>query len=444
MNEIAMFGTGYVGLVNGACLAHLGHSVRCCDIDARKIQMLREGKIPIYEPGLEAVVREAVRQGRLRFTTDMAEAVAESDLLFIAVGTPMGRGGAADLSHVRAAAEFIGRHLRGHKTVVVKSTVPVGTSRKVEGWIRAHMTDPAATFDVVSNPEFLREGSAVADFLNMERCIVGADREEAALAAAACFSPLGVPVHRTSRESAEMIKYAANAFLATKISFINAIANLCERLGADVEDVAEGIGADSRIGRAFLRAGIGYGGSCFPKDTRALLWMADAAGYDFALLKAVIRTNEEQKLLLLGKLNEAVGPLSGTTIGVLGLAFKPNTDDMREAPALDIVPALLAAGARVRVYDPAAMAEAAKAFGGRVTFAADAYDAISGCDACMILTEWPQFAALDLDEVRRRLRRPIVLDGRNCFSPEAMRRHRIVYYSIGRPPVANVSAEQYA
>nr|WP_276354006.1 UDP-glucose/GDP-mannose dehydrogenase family protein [Cohnella sp. YIM B05605] len=439
-----MFGTGYVGLVNGACLAHIGHSVLCCDIDDRKIGTLNAGRIPIYEPGLDLIVRSAVTEGKLAFTSDLAAAVERSDLLFIAVGTPMGHDGAADLRYVQAVAEFIGRHLRTPKTVVVKSTVPVGTSRKVERWIAGQMADPSVRFDVASNPEFLREGSAVSDFLNMERCIVGADREETIEEVASCFAPLDVPIHRTGRESAEMIKYAANAFLATKISFINAIANLCERMGADVEDVAEGIGSDSRIGRSFLKAGIGYGGSCFPKDTHALRWMAENAGYAFPLLEAVIRTNREQKFVLLGKLAEAVGSLQGTKIGVLGLAFKPNTDDMREAPSLDIVPALLGGGAEVRVYDPVAMEEARKAFGEEVTYASDPYEAIAGCDACLILTEWPQFLELDLDRVRELLKRPILLDGRNCFPPERMRRHFLTYYSVGREPVVFEPSEQYA
>jgi UDPglucose 6-dehydrogenase len=443
VKKIAMFGTGYVGLVNGACLAHIGHSVLCCDIDANKIKTLNSGQIPIYEPGLEKIVVSAMEQGGLVFTTNMADAVEQSDLLFIAVGTPMASDGSADLSYVQAVAEFIGRHLCSPKTVVVKSTVPIGTSRMVDQWIRSNLPDPSVRFDVVSNPEFLREGSAVSDFLNMERCIVGTDREEAAQAVASCFEPLDVPIHKTSRESAEMIKYAANAFLATKISFINAIANLCERFGADVEAVAEGIGSDSRIGRAFLRAGIGYGGSCFPKDTNALSRMAENSGYDFSLLKAVIQTNQEQKLVLLGKLSDAIGELRGATIAVLGLAFKPNTDDMREAPSLALIPALLKEGVRIRVYDPVAMEEARETLGEDVTYGRDAYDAITGCDACLILTEWPQFLALNLNKVRQLLKRPIVLDGRNCFSPDIMRRHRLIYYSVGRAPVVEVESEQY-
>ncbi|SFF28544.1 UDPglucose 6-dehydrogenase [Paenibacillus catalpae] len=439
MRTIAMIGTGYVGLVNGTCLAHIGHSVQCCDTNADKIEWLQQGRIPIYEPGLEAMVAENVAAGRLSFTSDMASAIEQSDLLFIAVGTPMAPTGAADLGYIQSVAEFIGRHLTAYKTIVIKSTVPVGTGRMVDSWIRANMQNPQIPFDVVSNPEFLREGSAVADFMKMERCIVGAIRPEAAQLVADCFEPLNTKTYFTTPESAEMIKYAANAFLATKISFINAIANLCERYGADVEDVAEGIGSDSRIGSAFLRAGIGYGGSCFPKDTHALNWMADQAGYNFGLLKEVIQTNEEQKYVLLKKLVQALGDLRGTTIAVLGLSFKPNTDDLRDAPSLALIPALIAAGASVRVYDPVAMSEARKWFGSDVNYGIGVYQTIAGCDACLILTEWREFITLDLEQVRQLLKRPIVVDGRNCYSLASMSGHGIEYHSIGRTAV---SAEQ--
>ncbi|MCM3630982.1 UDP-glucose/GDP-mannose dehydrogenase family protein [Paenibacillus glycanilyticus] len=444
MRKIAMIGTGYVGLVNGTCLAHIGHSVQCCDTNSDKIEWLQQGRIPIYEPGLEALVADNVAAGRLSFTSNMVSAIEQSDLLFIAVGTPMAPTGAADLGYIQAVAEFIGCHLTAYKTIVIKSTVPVGTGRKVENWIRENMPNPHIPFDVVSNPEFLREGSAVADFMNMERCIVGALRPEAAQAVADCFEPLGTRTYFTSNESAEMIKYAANAFLATKISFINAIANLCERYGADVEDVAEGIGSDSRIGSAFLQAGIGYGGSCFPKDTHALNWMADQAGYNFGLLKEVIQTNEEQKYMLLKKLVLALGDLRGTTIAVLGLSFKPNTDDLRDAPSLALIPALIAAGANVRVYDPVAMPEARKWFGSDVIYGTGVYQTISGCDACMILTEWREFITLDLEQVRQLLKRPIVVDGRNCYPLESMSQHAIEYHSIGRAAIhVELSENQY-
>ncbi|WP_116192340.1 UDP-glucose dehydrogenase family protein [Paenibacillus taihuensis] len=440
MRTIAMIGTGYVGLVNGTCLAHIGHQVQCCDANLDKIELLQQGSIPIYEPGLEALVAENVTAGRLSFTSDIASAIEQSELLFIAVGTPMSETGAADISYVRAAAELIGRHLTVSKTIVIKSTVPLGTGRNVENWIRMAMPDPHIPFDVVSNPEFLREGSAVADFMKMERCIVGAIRPEAAKLVADCFEPLGTRTHFTSPESAEMIKYAANAFLATKISFINAVANLCERYGADVEDVARGIGSDSRIGSAFLRAGIGYGGSCFPKDTHALSWMADQAGYEFGLLKEVIHTNEEQKYMLLRKLVQALGDLHGTKIAVLGLAFKPNTDDMRDAPSLALIPALVAAGAHVRVYDPVAMTEARKWFGNSVEYGTGVYQTISGCDACMIVTEWNEFTSMDLNQVRQLLAKPIIVDGRNCYSPAIMQEHQIEYHSIGRTATVNTEA----
>lgn len=443
MANIAMFGTGYVGLVNGACLAHIGHRVYCCDVDRDKIEMLQEGRIPIYEPGLEEIVKDSTERGKLVFTSDLALAIRCSDILFIAVGTPMSPTGAADLQYVQSVSEFIGRHLHAPKTIVVKSTVPIGTGKRVEEWIRDNRADPSVEFDVVSNPEFLREGSAVSDFLRMERCIVGSGNAEAANRVADCFRSLDVPVHRTSRESAEMIKYAANAFLATKISFINAIANLCERLGADIEDVAEGIGSDSRIGHAFLRAGIGYGGSCFPKDTRALSWIAESSGYDFELLKAVIGTNERQKFALLDKLRAALDGTDNPTVAVLGLTFKPNTDDLREAPSLSLIPAMVAEGYKVRVYDPVALEGAKDKFGDLATYGNDAYETIEGCDACVILTEWQEFLDLDLEKVRGLLKRPILLDGRNCFSLDTIRQHGFHYYSIGRAPIAEVTAQQY-
>lgn len=435
MSKIAMIGTGYVGLVNGTCLAHIGHSVQCCDTNKDKIELLQQGRVPIYEPGLSDLVIENVDSGRLTFTSNIASAIQESDLLFIAVGTPMGPTGAADLSYVQGVAECIGRHITSSKIIVVKSTVPVGTGQMVDNWIRANMNDQHIKFEVVSNPEFLREGSAVSDFLNMERCIVGSINTEAAQIVADCYEALGMHTFLTSRESAEMIKYAANAFLATKISFINSVANLCERFGADVEDVAEGIGSDSRIGRAFLRAGIGYGGSCFPKDTHALSWMSEQAGYDFALLKEVMNTNKEQKYMLLRKLSHVLGDLCDKTIAVLGLSFKPNTDDMRDAPSLAIIPALISSGAHVRVYDPVAMSEAYKWFGNEVAYGDGMFDTIMGSDACVILTEWQEFVSIDLVKLRQLLKRPIVIDGRNCFELDRMRQHGFEYHSIGRAAI---------
>jgi len=442
MRNIAVIGTGYVGLVSGSCFAEVGNRVICCDVDERKISLLQSGVVPIYEPGLEEMVARNKEQGRLHFTTDVGAAIEASDIIYIAVGTPMSETGEADMRYVMSAAKKIGEHLNGYKIIVNKSTVPVGTGELVREVIQANTLAPWAAFDVVSNPEFLREGSALSDCMNMDRAVIGSDSAEAASVIAELHAPFHTRIFKTDLESAEMIKYAANTFLATKISFINAIANICERLGANVSDVAEGMGMDSRIGGKFLQAGIGYGGSCFPKDTYALAHIADKSGYEFELLKSVIRTNQKQRMLVVDKLREAVGSLSGKRIAVLGLAFKPNTDDMREAPSLTIVPELLRAGASVRAYDPIASDAASRLLPCEVLYADSVEEAVSGCDACVILTEWSDVVGMSLAQVRTLLAKPIVIDGRNCFSLDEMEREGFVYYSIGRRPIGAVNAER--
>jgi UDPglucose 6-dehydrogenase len=435
MRNIAVIGTGYVGLVSGTCFSHIGNKVTCCDIDEQKIEGLKKGIIPIYEPGLEELVKANVAEGRLDFTTNIAQAVQEAEIIYIAVGTPMSPTGEADLKYVVAAAQTIGEHLNGYKVIVNKSTVPVGTGRLVERIVREHLKDPSLEFDVVSNPEFLREGSAIADCMNMERAVIGARTDRAANIIAQLHEPFETNLFITDVESAEMIKYAANAFLATKISFINAIANICERVGADVTQVAAGMGMDSRIGSKYLQAGIGYGGSCFPKDTHALVQIAEKAGYDFQLLKSVIATNDRQRLVIIDKIEELLGDVEGKTIGILGLAFKPDTDDMREAPSLTIIPKLLSKGARIKAYDPIAADEARKHFGDSIRYEDDPYETIKNCDVCVILTEWQQVKSLDLDRAKRLLKQPVIVDGRNCFEPKMLRKKGFTYASIGRSVV---------
>lgn len=438
--QIAVIGTGYVGLVSGTSFAHAGHEVICCDVDHVKIERLKVADIPIYEPGLDVMVSENMRQGRLQFTTDVEQAVQRADAIFIAVGTPMADTGEADLSYVRAAAKMIGKAMNGYKIVVTKSTVPVGTGRKIAEWILEEA--PHAHFDVVSNPEFLREGSAVYDSLNMERVIIGADRASAADHIAELYAPFDSVIVKTTLESAEMIKYAANAFLATKISFINAIANLCERMNADVEEVARGMGLDSRIGHRFLQAGIGYGGSCFPKDTYALHHMSEEAGYTFSILEAVIDTNRQQRLIVLDKLQAALGSVEGKRIAVMGLAFKPNTDDMREAPSLTIIPELLRMGAQIQAYDPVAAAEAAKYLGDSILYCDSVYEVVQQCDACLVLTEWDTIVNADWSVLKMSMNSSIVIDGRNCWSLEEMKQLGFYYDSVGRETVISSAPEQ--
>ncbi|GLX67330.1 UDP-glucose 6-dehydrogenase TuaD [Paenibacillus glycanilyticus] len=442
MRKITVIGTGYVGLVSGTCFAEVGNRVICCDVDQRKIDLLNDGIIPIYEPGLEEMALRNKSEGRLLFTTEVGEAIEASDIVYIAVGTPMSETGEADMRYVMSAAKKIGEHLNGHKIIVNKSTVPVGTGELVREVVQANKKYPWTSFDVVSNPEFLREGTALSDCMNMDRAIVGSDNPEAAEQIAQLHAPFNTRIFKTDLESAEMIKYAANTFLATKISFINAIANICEKVGADVEDVAKGMGMDSRIGEKFLQAGIGYGGSCFPKDTYALAHIADKSGYDFELLKSVIKTNQRQRFVVMDKLRETLGGLAGKQIAVLGLAFKPNTDDMREAPSLTIIPELLKQGALVRAFDPIAAEAARRMLPADIAYMDSAELATAGCDACVILTEWNEVLTMDLAKVRDRMKQPIIIDGRNSFDPKAMEEQGFVYHSVGRRPVNQLGAER--
>ena len=433
--RVAMIGTGYVGLVSGACFADFGHIVTCVDKDASKIERLKNGIMPIYEPGLDALVASNVAAERLFFTTDAAEAIKDADAVFIAVGTPSRRGdGHADLSYVYAAAEEIAGLMDGFTVVVTKSTVPVGTGDEVEDIIRK--TRPDGDFAVVSNPEFLREGAAIKDFKIPDRVVVGTEDERARQLMRELYRPLFLnetPILFTDRRTSELIKYAANAFLAVKITFINEMADLCEKVGANVQEVSRGIGLDNRIGRKFLNAGPGYGGSCFPKDTLALSKTANDVGAPVRIVDTVVEVNKARKKAMADKVIAAMGgDVKGKTIGVLGLAFKQNTDDMRDAPSLDILPALMAAGAKVRAYDPEAMTEAAHLLEG-VDFATSPYDAIQNADAMVIITEWDQFRALDFDRVKAALNTNIVVDLRNIYSPEDMAARGFAYTSIGRP-----------
>jgi UDPglucose 6-dehydrogenase len=430
--RIAMIGTGYVGLVSGACLSEFGHQVVCVDKDADKVASLRAGGIPIYEPGLDEVVAANVKAGRLSFETDIAAAVKGAGAVFIAVGTPSRRGdGHADLSYVFAAAEEIAAALTNYAVVVTKSTVPVSTSRKVEEIIRK--ANPKAEFDMASNPEFLREGSAIEDFRRPDRVVVGCDTDRARDVMREIYRPLYIsetPIVFTSRETSELIKYAANAFLATKITFINEMASLCEKVGGDVQDVARGIGLDGRIGGKFLHAGPGFGGSCFPKDTLALVKTARDMGAPSQIVEAVVAVNDARKVEMAKKIEAAFGGVKGKTIAVLGLTFKPNTDDMRDAPSLVIVPHLQAAGATIRAYDPEGRKEAAKHL--TVDFRDNAYDTLDGADGVVILTEWNEFRALDLAKVKASLKRPLMVDLRNIYRPAQMAQAGFRYISVGR------------
>ncbi len=432
--KITMIGTGYVGLVSGACFAEFGPHVRCVDLDTAKIERLRRGEIPIYEPGLEALVAKGVQSGRLSFTTDLASAVADADAVFIAVGTPSRRGdGHADLRYVEAAAADIARALTGYTVVVTKSTVPVGTGRRVAQIIRE--TNPTADFDVASNPEFLREGSAIPDFMRPDRVVIGAETERARSVMQSLYRPLYLletPVVMTTLETAELTKYAANAFLATKITFINEIADLCEKVGANVQDVARGMGLDGRIGKKFLHAGPGYGGSCFPKDTIALVRTAQEYGSPARIVETVVQVNDRRKGAMASRVMTAAGgSVRGKTVGVLGVAFKPNTDDMRDAPSLAIIPALQDAGANIRAYDPAAMHEATPLLPG-VTWCADAYDAAQGADVLVLITEWNEFRALDLERIGAVMRAKVLVDLRNVYDAAEVRASGFAYSSVGR------------
>ena len=434
--RITIIGTGYVGLVSGACFSEFGVSVVCVDKEEAKIARLRRGEMPIYEPGLESLVAANVAAGRLSFTTELKPAIAGADAVFIAVGTPSRRGdGHADLSYVFAAAEEIGGALTDYTVVVTKSTVPVGTGRQVAAILRR--VCPGGQFDVASNPEFLREGSAIEDFMHPDRVVIGADSERAQAVMRQLYRPLYLietPMLFTDIETAELIKYAANAFLATKITFINEIADLCERVGGDVQDVAKGIGLDGRIGRKFLHAGPGFGGSCFPKDCRALVRTAHEAEAPLSIIETVVQANERRKRRMADKIIAACGgTLAGKTIAVLGLTFKPNTDDMRDAPSLEVLPRLAAAGAVIRAFDPEGMAEAQKLMP-NLTYCNDAYETMVGAEALVLLTEWNEFRALDLVRVGQLLVNPLVIDLRNIYQPQEMAAAGLYYISVGRLP----------
>ena len=430
--KIAVVGTGYVGLVTGTCLAETGHEVACLDVDASKVATLRAGGIPIYEPGLEELVRRNVKELRLSFTTSYPEALTDAEVAFIAVGTPPGETGEADLSHVLVAAEQIGRHVTRPAIVVNKSTVPVGSAEKVQELLSRVARHPC---EVVSNPEFLKEGAAIDDFMRPDRVVVGAASERGRAVMAELYAPFvraEQPIVFMDVRSAELTKYAANAMLATRISFMNEIAALCERLGADVDQVRRGIGSDRRIGQPFLFPGVGFGGSCFPKDVRAVMTMARHVGLDFDLLRAVERVNERQKRWIVEKATRHFGGLAGKTFGVWGLAFKPKTDDMREAPSVAIVEGLVGAGARVRAHDPVASAVAARIFEGRVELVQEPYAAAEGVDALCLVTEWSEFRQPDFPRLRERMRQPVLFDGRNVWDAAKARAAGFTYYGVGR------------
>lgn len=426
--RIGVVGTGYVGLVTGACFADLGHEVTCVDVAAEKVEKLRGGQIPIHEPGLDEVVARGLEAGRLRFTTDLGTGVRFAQFVFICVPTPPAEDGSADLSHVEEAATDIASHIGEYKVVVNKSTVPIGSSRLVERIIRQRL--PAQIeFDVASNPEFLREGSAVFDFMHPDRVVIGTRSERAAGLLTELYRPLGAPLIVTDPATAEMIKYASNAFLATKISYINAIANICDAVGADVKEVALGMGYDARIGFEFLKPGPGFGGSCLPKDSRALIRVAEEHGYDFHILRGVLEVNEAQHRVIASKLERLVGGLAGRTVGAWGIAFKPNTDDVRDSPALAVIRDLLGRGARVRAYDPV-VGEGLTPPG--VERAPGAIEAAEGADALLLLTEWNEFRWLDFARVRDVMARPVVVDARNFLDPHLLRQLGFIYEGVGR------------
>jgi UDPglucose 6-dehydrogenase len=430
--KVAVIGTGYVGLVAGACFAESGNDVVCVDKDEAKVRTLKRGKMPIYEPGLEELVRRNRSEGRLSFTTTLPKSVRDSSIIFIAVGTPQGEDGSADLKHVLAVAHDIAKAMNGYKVIVDKSTVPVGTSERVREVVRRATTHP---FSVVSNPEFLKQGAAIDDFMKPDRVVIGAEDARAQEMMLELYSPFtrtGAPIMVMDCASAELTKYAANAMLAARISFMNEVANVCEAVGADVDHVRKAIGADRRIGTAFLFPGCGYGGSCFPKDVQAMIRFSSDKNYQFKILEAVEATNKAQKMRLFTKIKKHFGGLKGKTIGVWGLAFKPKTDDMREAPAIPLIEALLASGVTVQAYDPEAIKVARGIFGNHITYAASNYDALKGADGLAIVTEWNEFRRPDFTRMRSLMRTPTIFDGRNIFTPDEMKQSGFTYYSIGR------------
>jgi UDPglucose 6-dehydrogenase len=430
MRKICVIGVGYVGLVTGTCFADLGHQVTCVDVDKSKVEKLRAGKMPIYEPGLEEMVRRNAQANRLDFTVSYEEGLTDAEFAFIAVGTPQGSGGEADLKHVRSAAQSIAQTMKHPLIIVNKSTVPIGTGDWVADIVRRHQPD-AIEFTVVSNPEFLREGSAINDFMHPDRIVLGSLDAEAAAQVAQLYLSLRAPIMITDLRTAEMIKYASNAFLATRVSFINEIASVCEALGADVKEVVVGMGYDKRIGPHFLDAGIGYGGSCFPKDVQALAHMAAVHGCHPQLLRAVMDINRDQRRQVIHKLRELLGTLDEKVIGILGLAFKPNTDDMREAPSVEIIHLLQSEGALIQAYDPVAMVNADR-YLHDVTLCQDAYEVAKGADALVVVTEWNEFKHLSLSKLKASMRQPIVVDGRNIYAPEQMATLGFVYRGMGR------------
>ncbi len=431
--HIAVIGTGYVGLVSGACFAEFGTDVICVDVDASKIEKLNNGIIPIYEPGLDAIVKKNVEDGRLHFTTDIRSAVERAQVVFLAVGTPPQADGTPDMSYYRQAAKDVAEAMNEYKVLVTKSTVPVGTGKWLRNFVQENLKVDTE-FGVASNPEFLREGAAITDFMRPDRVVIGSNEDRAIEVMKELYRPLYLietPIVITSLEAAELIKYAANAFLATKITFINEIANLCDAIGCDVHDVARGMGMDNRIGKKFLHPGPGYGGSCFPKDTRALTTVADQFGVETLIVDAVIEANERQRDAMIPKIEKLVGDLNGKKIGMLGLSFKPETDDMRESPAIEIVAELIKRGASIKAFDPVAMEESKHYISG-IEYAHDEYDAIAGADAMVIVTEWNQFRALDLERVKSLLTAPKIADLRNIYEPKEMRELGFEYVGVGR------------
>jgi len=431
--KIAVIGTGYVGLVTGACFADMGNEVVCVDIDKDKIRKLDNGVMPIYEPGLEEVVIRNKQAGRLSFTTELKEAIKKCQIIFVCVGTPPKESGEADLSYVENVARAIAEVMDSYKVIVEKSTVPVETGQQVAKTIRdynIHKVD----FDVVSNPEFLREGSAINDFMRPDRIVIGCETEKAKDIMQKLYEPLHAPIIFTDIKSAEIIKHASNSFLATKISFINSIANICELSGADVEKVAEGMGYDKRIGRSFLNAGVGYGGSCFPKDVDAFVGIAEKLGYDFKLLKATQEVNNQQKKRFVRKIEKSLWIIKGKTIGILGLSFKPNTDDMRSAPSIDIIKELQNEGAKIKAYDPEAM-EKAKYILTDIEYCSNPYDAAKDADALVVVTEWKEFREMDLKKIKSMMKQPLIIDGRNICNPKDAKKEGFAYISMGRKDV---------
>lgn len=431
MKKVCVIGTGYVGLVTGTCLSEIGHHVICVDQDKSKIEALKRGRIPIYEPGLETLVKKNKKRNRLIFTTNIEEGVKASEIIFIAVNTPPLPDGGADLSFVEACTREVARYAKSYKLLVEKSTVPVQTGARIKQTL-ALMKSKRSTIEVASNPEFLKEGTAVQDFLKPDRLVFGVQSKKAEKLLRDLYARIKTPMVFTDVNSAELIKHASNSFLAMKISYINAIAQICDRVGADVSQVALGMGLDDRIGKAFLNAGIGYGGSCFPKDVSAFIKIAEKNGVDFQLLKAVEKINKEQRTLIVKFLEEALWTVKGKTIGILGLAFKPNTDDLRNAPAIDVISTLLNHGARVQAYDPVAMNNMKATFP-EITYCRNAWETTKGADALVILTEWKEFRGLNLRRVKQNLNTAVVVDGRNIFDPVMMEKLGIRYYSIGRP-----------